>query len=165
MEPIERWQTNRDLEKEIYNNSILKTPTSIACLACLDLMCAAIPEFDVSLEVHPTFPRRTSLLQCRHLTSRKSPKSWKMMETSKIDKYHLQPSQSGPTTSCEACLFQAFQKDNRQAVSEPFCNRQFYIFWICLLKNKNIISMRSTPFQCNPIWTVVLLTSRIIFLW
>ena len=56
-----------------------KNSTSMACPACLDLMWAAIPELEASLEVHPTLPLLTSLLQCRHLTSRKSPKSWKIM--------------------------------------------------------------------------------------
>ena len=59
--------------KNINENSIISSCTTwLACSGCLDLMCVAIPELEVSLGEHPALPLLTNLLQWRHCTSRKS---------------------------------------------------------------------------------------------
>ena len=54
----------------------VKITTWIASPECFDLMWLAIPEFEASLVLQPSLPRRTSLLQWRHRTSPSTFSKW-----------------------------------------------------------------------------------------
>ena len=109
---------------------ILKWTTWVAWSRCLDLMCVAMPELEVSFEEHPALPRRTILLQRMHCTTENPHQQFE-----------------NGSTKDYFCSFQAWWKNRRNALN--VCNRYFHSFTICLFNWYK--TRRSTPVQTSQV--------------